>query len=66
MFWSIAAVVTRLMLGPEILLENVNTSPKSDVENANDGSCDIGVGTESCAMDVNSRGMDQIPLICAS
>ncbi|XP_048435922.1 protein TPX2 isoform X2 [Pyrus x bretschneideri] len=48
-------VVTRLILGPEILLENVNTSPKSDVENANDGNSDIGVGTESCAMDVNSR-----------
>ncbi|KAM1143299.1 hypothetical protein ACFX19_032752 [Malus domestica] len=48
-------VVTRLMLGPEILLENVNTSPKCDVENANDGDCDIGVGTESCVMDVNSR-----------
>ncbi|KAM1304213.1 hypothetical protein ACFX2F_021910 [Malus domestica] len=32
-------VVTRLMLGPEILLENVNTSPKCDVENASDGGC---------------------------
>ncbi|XP_048445151.1 protein TPX2-like isoform X1 [Pyrus x bretschneideri] len=48
-------VVTRLILGLETLLENVNASPKSYAETANDGNCDIGVGTEPCAMDVNSR-----------
>lgn len=48
--------MTRLVLTGDILLGNVNTSPKSkDVENTNDIDCDIGMGQESCAMDVNSR-----------
>ncbi|XP_050375557.1 protein TPX2 [Argentina anserina] len=51
-------VVTKLMLGGDILLGNVNTSPKSkDVENTNGIACNIGAGRESCAMDVNSRGI---------
>ncbi|KAM1584627.1 protein TPX2-like isoform X1 [Malus sylvestris] len=48
-------VVTRLILGLETLLENVNTLPKSNAETANDSNCDIGVGTKACAMDENSR-----------
>ncbi|PRQ17936.1 putative TPX2 central domain-containing protein [Rosa chinensis] len=48
-------VVTRMILGGDILLGNVNTSPKSkDVENTNGIGCNIGAGQESCAMDVNS------------
>ncbi|KAM5572690.1 protein TPX2 [Rosa sericea] len=49
-------VVTRMILGGDILLGNVNTSPKSkDVENTNGIGCNVGAGQESCAMDVNSR-----------
>lgn len=56
--------MTRLVLTGDILLGNVNTSPKSkDVENTNDIDCDIGMGQESCAMDVNSRGMNLIKLV---
>ncbi|XP_008238684.1 PREDICTED: protein TPX2-like isoform X1 [Prunus mume] len=48
--------VTRLVLGADILRENVNISPKSRaVENTNDGECDMGGGEEVCAMDVNNR-----------
>ncbi|BBN69431.1 Cell cycle regulated microtubule associated protein, partial [Prunus dulcis] len=48
--------VTRLVLGADILRENVNVSPKSRaVENTNDGECDMGGGEEVCAMDVNNR-----------
>lgn len=56
--------MTRLILAGDILLGNVNTSPKSkDVENTNDTDCNIGMGQESCAMDVNSRGMNLIKLV---
>lgn len=56
--------MTRLILAGDILLGNVNTSTKSkDVENTNDTDCNIGMGQESCAMDVNSRGMNLIKLV---
>lgn len=59
-FLSVSAFVTRLVLGADILRENVNVSPKSRaVENTNDGECDMGGGEEVCAMDVNNRGIDQ-------
>lgn len=59
-FLSVSAFVTRLVLGADILRENVNISPKSRaVENTNEGECDMGGGEEVCAMDVNNRGIDQ-------
>nr|XP_011463786.1 PREDICTED: protein TPX2-like isoform X2 [Fragaria vesca subsp. vesca] len=51
-------VVTKLLLGGDILLGNVNTSPKSsskDLESTNGVGCNTGTGQESCAMDVNGR-----------
>lgn len=65
--WLVSAVVTKLLLGGDILLGNVNTSPKSsskDLESTNGVGCNTGTGQESCAMDVNGRGGNVIELVC--
>ncbi|KAF3448438.1 hypothetical protein FNV43_RR09151 [Rhamnella rubrinervis] len=51
--------VTKLFLGEDILLENVNTSPKpKNIESTTsslDGDCNVDVGQEFCAMDIINR-----------
>lgn len=53
--------MTKLFLREDILLENVNTSPKpKNVESTTssmDGDCSVGVAQEFCAMDVTNTGM---------
>ena len=53
--------MTKLFLREDILLENVNTSPKpKNIESTTsslDGDCDAGGGQEFYAMDVINRGM---------
>lgn len=53
--------MTKLFLREDILLENVNTSPKpktiESTTSSLDGDCNVGVGQEFCAMDVINKGM---------
>lgn len=57
----ISAFVAKLFLREDVLLENVNTSPKpKNIESTTssvDGDCNLGVGQEFYAMDVTNRGI---------
>ena len=63
-FPFVLAFVAKLVLREEVLLENVDTSPKSERENPSSsfhgGSFDVDVGQEFCANDVYNRGMYMI------
>ena len=57
--------MAKLVLREEVLLENVDTSPKSERENPSSssfhgGGFDVDVGQEFCADDVYNRGMYMI------
>lgn len=48
--------MTKLVKREDILLENVNTSPKpKNVESTMES--DVGVGRDFCALDVNNKGI---------
>lgn len=54
--FSVSAFVTKLVKREDILLENVNTSPKpKNVESTMES--DVGVGRDFCALDVNNKGI---------
>ncbi len=53
----VPAFVTKLVTREDIMLENVNTSPKpKDVESNLDS--DGGTGRDFCTLDVNNKGID--------
>lgn len=60
LFFSSPAFVTKLVRREDILMGNVNTSPKSkDEDNIMDSG--VGVSGDFCALDVNDKGIYYCP-----